>query len=335
MKTSSRIVQVLLLLLVVSVDLRSQEVVVLDEIVAKVNQEIITLSDLQQSMDALRSEIARTAESPEALDQEFGKQKRELLKGIIEKKLMIQKANELELVGGIDLDVAAALEANRKEAGIPNLEVLDQLLRDQGTSLGHYRENLKQRMIVERLIQQSVYSRVTLLTPEIEAYYREHIEKFTEPAEIELGEILFLTEGKNLAVVKKKSEEVLSGLGKGASFEDMARQHSDGPTASRGGAIGKFTRKSMAASIGNVAFQLEEGEISEVIEADYGLQILKVLKKNPAKEMPLEEVRSQISSELYQVKAEPGIQDFLKELREESYVYIESKYREQFDVEGL
>ena len=130
---------------------------------------------------------------------------------------------------------------NRKEAGIPNLEVLDQLLREQGSSLGKYRENLKQRMIVERLIQQSVYSRVTLLTPEIEAYYREHIEKFTEPAEVELGEILFLTEGKNLAVVKEKSEEVLAGLSTGASFEDMARQHSDGPTASRGGAIGKFT----------------------------------------------------------------------------------------------
>jgi len=334
MKTPSRIVQALILF-VVSTDLWSQEVVVLDEIVAKVNQEIITLSDLQQSIDAIRNEIARTVESPEALDQEFGKQKRALLKGIIEKKLMIQKANELELAGGIDLDVAAALEANRKDSGIPSLEMLDQLLREQGSSLGQYRENLKQRMIVERLIQQSVYSRVTLLTPEIEAYYREHIERFTEPAEVELGEILFLTEGKNLAVVKEKSEEVLSDLGTGASFEDMARQHSDGPTASRGGAIGKFTRNSMAAPIGNVAFQLEEGEISEVIEADYGLQIIKVLKKKPAKETPLEEVRPQISRELYQVKAEPGIQDFLKELREESYVYIGPKYREQFDVEGL
>ena len=334
MKTPSRIVPALILF-VVSLDLWSQEVVVLDEIVAKVNQEIITLGDLQQSMDALRNEITQTAESPAALDQEFGKQKRELLKGIIEKKLMIQKANELELVGGIDLDVAAALEANRKDAGIPSLEMLDQLLREQGSSLGQYRENLKQRMIVERLIQQSVYSRVTLLTPEIEAYYREHIEKFTEPAEVELGEILFLTEGKNLAAVKKKSEEILSRLGAGAFFEDMARQYSDGPTASRGGAIGEFTRNSMAAPIGNVAFQLAEGEISKVIETDYGLQIIKVLKKKPKKEMPLEEVRQQISRELYRVKVEPGVKDFLKKLREESYVYIEPKYREQFNVEGL
>ena len=98
MKTPSRIVQALILF-VVSTDLWSQEVVVLDEIVAKVNQEIITLSDLQQSIDAIRNEIARTVESPEALDQEFGKQKRALLKGIIEKKLMIQKANELYDLG--------------------------------------------------------------------------------------------------------------------------------------------------------------------------------------------------------------------------------------------
>ena len=90
MKTPSRIVQARILF-AVSLDLWSQEVVVLDEIVAKVNQEIITLSDLQQSLDALRNEIERTVENPEVLDQEFGKQKRELLKGIIEKKLMIQK----------------------------------------------------------------------------------------------------------------------------------------------------------------------------------------------------------------------------------------------------
>ena len=327
MKTSSKIVQALMLF-VVSLDLWAQEVVILDEIVAKVNQEIITLSDLQQAMDALRNELAQTAESPEELDQEFGKQKKGLLKGIIEKKLMLQKADELELAGGIDLDVAASLEANRKDAGIPSLEMLDQLLRQQGSSLGQYRENLKQRMIVARLIQQSVYSRVTLLTPEIEAYYREHIEQFTEPAEVELGEILLLTEGKNLAAVKEKSEEILASLGAGASFEDMARKYSDGPTASRGGGIGKFTRNSMADPIGNVAFQLEEGEISKVIEVDYGLEIIKVLKKKTAKEMPLEDVRSQISSALYQVKAEPGIQGFIKKLREESYVYIGPKYRE-------
>ena len=226
-------------------------------------------------------------------------------------------------------------EANRKQSGIPSLEVLDQYLRQQGSSLDQYRENLKQRMIIETLLQQSVYSRLTLLTTEIEAYYREHIDQFTQPGEVELKEILLLTEGKNLAEVRRMGEEILSKLRSGASFEDMARQYSDGPTAARGGGIGSFKRDAMADQIGEVAFRLAEGELSEIIETDYGLQILKAVSKKEAKEQPLEEVRQEIARALYQVKAEPGLKDYLEKLREESYVYIAPKYEDEFDLEGL
>ena len=336
MKVRSRLVKALMVFMCVSSsELWSQEVVLLDEIVAKVNQEIITLSDLQVAVGALRNEVQQTVQDPDAFHVEFEKQRRALLKGIIEKKLMVQKADELGLAGGMDLDVAAALEANRKQSGIPSLEVLDQYLRQQGSSLDQYRENLKQRMIIESLLQQSVYSRLTLLTTEIEAYYREHIGQFTQPGEVELKEILLLTEGKNLAEVRRMGEEVLSKLGSGASFEDMARQYSDGPTAARGGGIGSFKRDAMADQIGEVAFRLAEGELSEIIETDYGLQILKAVSKKEAKEQPLEEVRQEIARALYQVKAEPGLKDYLEKLREESYVYIAPKYKDEFDVEGL
>ena len=336
MKVHSRLVKALMVFMcVASSELWSQEVVLLDEIVAKINQEIITLSDLQEAVGALRNELQQAVQDPEALHVEFEKQRRALLKGIIEKKMLVQKADELGLAGGIDLDVAAALEENRKQAGIPSLEILDQYLRQQGSSLGRYRENLKQRMIIETLLQQSVYSRLTLLTSEIEAYYREHIDQFTQPGEVELKEILLLTEGKNLAEVRRTVEEVLSKLRSGASFEDMARQYSDGPTASRGGGIGSFKRDAMADRIGEVAFRLAEGELSGIIETDYGLQIIKVMSKKEAKERPLEEVRQEISRELYRIKAEPGLRDYLEKLREESYVYIAPKYRDDFDVEGL
>jgi len=336
MKVRSRLVKALLVFMcVASSELWSQEVVLLDEIVAKVNQEIITLSDLQEAVGALRKELQQAVQDPEALHVEFEKQRRALLKGMIEKKLLVQKAEELGLVGGIDLDVAAAVEANRKQAGILSLEILDQYLRQQGSSLGEYRENLKQRMIIETLLQQSVYSRLTLLTSEIEAYYREHINQFTQPGEVGLKEILLLTEGKNLAEVRKTGEEILSKLRSGASFEDLARQYSDGPTASRGGGIGSFKRGAMADQIGEVAFRLAEGEFSGIIETDYGLQIIKVLSKKEAKERPLEEVRQEISRELYRIKAEPGLSDYLEKLREESYVYIAPKYKDEFDVEGL
>ena len=110
MKVRSRLVKALMVFMcVASAELWSQEVVLLDEIVAKVNQEIITLSDLQVAVSALRIEVQQAVQDPEAFNVEFEKQRRALLKGIIEKKLMVQKADELGLAGGMDLDVAAAL----------------------------------------------------------------------------------------------------------------------------------------------------------------------------------------------------------------------------------
>ncbi|MDA2939023.1 peptidylprolyl isomerase [Acidobacteria bacterium AH-259-A15] len=313
----------------------AQEIVILDEIVAKVNQEIITLSDIKKELLSLKSGLRREIQNPQALEREFQERKRTLLRNMIQNKILLQRGEELGVSANIDVDVAATLEQMRKGSGIPNLEVLDQYLRQQGSSLEQYRRSLKEKMIVDSLVQQFVYSKITLLTPEIEAYYQANIDRFTEAAEVELKEILFLTEGKDKVQVRKKAEEVLGKLQSGASFEDLAKQYSEGPTASRAGDIGSFKKGSMAEPIEEAAFQLEEGQFSGIIETEYGLQIIKVMSKKAARQKPLEEIRPQIVRELYQKKAEPGLKEFFESLREQSYIYVAAKYREEYDVEGL
>ena len=312
-----------------------QQVVVLDEIVAKVNQETITLTDLRQELDVLRVTLGFEIQNTETLNQEFENQRRLLLRDMIQNKMMLQRADELGISDDVDVDVAAALERMRKQAGVPNMEVMDQALRSQGTSLLEYRRNIKKRIIVDGLMQQSVYSKVTLLTPEIEGFYQENIDRYTEPAEVELKEILFLTEGKQVETQRKTAQEVLTRLRSGASFEDLAKKYSEGPTASRGGGIGSFKENSMAAAVEEVAFNLKEGEFSDTIETEYGLQIIKVVRRTPPRKKALEEVRPEILKQLYRKKAEPGVREFLEDLREQTYIYVAPKYREQFDLEGL
>lgn len=313
----------------------AEDPVVLDEIVAKVNHEIITLTDLQRELNLLRSGLEEQFRDPQQQEQVYEQQKRALLRSIIENKMMLQRAEELGLAANIDTDVAAFLEETRKQAGIPNMEVLDQVLRQRGSSLAQYRESIKQRMIIESLLGQFVYSKLTVLTPEIEAYYQRHIDQFTEPEEVELAEILLLTEGKEKDQVRTRTEEALQRLRNGAPFEEVAREFSEGPTASRGGGIGTFRRGSMAAPLEAVVFELEEGQTTNIIETDYGLQIVKVLERQPTRVKPLEEVRLQIQTALYESKAGPELQSFLENLRDESYIYIAPKYQEEFDVEGL
>ncbi len=311
------------------------DAVVLDEIVARVNSDIITLTDLQQTLKQLHEDIAENAKEPSKVDEQYEKQKRSVLKLVIENKVMLQKAEEAGLASTADADVAAYLERVRKENGIPSLDVLDQYLRQRGSSLAEYKKRVKEQMITQSLLQNFVYSKITLLTPEVEAYYKEHAADFTVPGTVHLAEILFLKEGKPRAQVQAKAQAALSRLNDGESFEDVAKAVSEGPTASRGGDIGSFNKGSMNEAVEAVAFDIPIGEHSQIIETDYGFQIVKILDRNPPSVKPLEEVRPQIAEKLYQKKAEPEVKAFLNKLFEESYIYVSPRYQDQYDLDGL
>ena len=316
----------------------AQEPILLDEVVARVNDDIITLTDLKQELRRLRSGLRQENESPELLEQAFQREKRPLLKSMIQNKMLVQRADEFGIPDSVEPDVGKILEEMREESGIPSMEVLDQYLRQQGSSLEEYRASLKQRLVIDAFLQQNVYSKLALLTPEIEAYYQENIERFTETAEVELQEILFLreeAEEAEEAQLRKKAQEVLSQLQTGASFEDLAKRFSDGPTAAQGGGIGSFKQGSMAAPIEEVVFQLEEGAVSGIISTEYGLQIIKVVTQIPARERPFEEVRAEISDQLYRRKAQPEMKKFIDEMIESTYIYVTPKYREEYDVTDL
>ncbi len=312
-----------------------QNVVILDEIVAKVNNEVITLTDLQKELKLLRLQIGQEIKDQAAAEKEFEKRKKPLLRTLIDTKMMIQKAEELGITSNIDAEVTANLEETRKQAGIPSMDVFDQVLRQNGTSLAERREWIKREMIIDSLVQQFVYSKLTVLTPEIEAYYKENAAQFSEPAEVDLAEILFLTEGKDKAQVRKTAEEVLGRLKNGASFEEEAKKHSEGPTAARGGAIGNFKKGSMSPAVEEAAFALKQGEISSIIETEYGLQIIKIISKKENQAKPLAEVRPAIQRMLIYKKAEPEMKEFLDDLRAQSYIYIADKYKTEYDLTGL
>lgn len=309
-----------------------QEEEVLDEIVAKVNHEIVTLTDLKNELKVLRASLRSNHTTSEEVEKAFEQRKKGLLKNFIENKLLLQRAEDLGMGANIESDVEAHLEQVRDQNGIPSLQVFDQILKRQGSSLILYRESIRKSMIISLLVQRMVYAKIALLTPEIQAFYEENLDRFTLPAEVELAEILVLKKGDDTAQAQLKSEEILSRLQAGDSFEELAKQHSDGPTASRGGKIGTFRKGSMAQNLERAAFDLEPGAISGIVESDYGFQILALLDKKDARRKPLEEVRPEIQNELYQKKAQPELREFINRLREEGYIYVAPSYQEEFDV---
>ena len=304
--------------------------VVLDEIVARVNHEIIALTDWNKQLDYLKRSLEEEVQNPESREKEFQQQKSGLLKQMIEEKLMLQFAEELGFTANIEVDVAAYLEEFREKAGIPNMEVFDQLLRQRGSSLAEFRKGQRKLFIIRSLVGQMVYSKIILLTPEIEAYYQKNLDRFTLLPEVELAEILFLTEGKNSAEVREKAERVLAELEQGAEFEELAKQYSDGPTAPKGGHIGNLKKGSITPALEQLVFDLEPGQTTGIVEMEFGLQIVKLLSKKGTRHTPLEDVHDQIKEELYQKRAEPQLKAFRQELRRKAYVYVSPKYRDQY-----
>jgi hypothetical protein len=308
---------------------------VLDEIVAKVNFEIITLTDLKQTLADRRFELTQGSNDLAQTEKKFQAEKPGLLKTMIQNKLMLQKASEFGLDSGVEPDVVTYLEDWRKETGVPSLEILDQYLQQRGSSLQRFKEKIKSNLITQAVYENLIYPKITLLTAEVEAYYEDNEAEFAVPAKVELGEILFLIEGKDRREVQAKAEQVLARLQKGDSFEELAKEFSEGPTASKGGQIGSFNRGTMNPALEDVAFTLEVGEISGIIESDFGFQIIKVLDRSEATLKPLSEVRPRITQILYQKKAVPEIERFLKQLIQDSYIYVSPKYAEEYDLEGL
>ncbi len=307
---------------------------ILDEIVAKVNTRIITLTDLNRDLQLLRVSLHDEVQDQDRFEEEFQKRKKELLKNIIQNEVMTQKAEELGITANIDQEVDAAVDQMRQQFGIPSMEVMEQALQQRGTTLAEYRRNFKERMTIDWLVQQAVYSKITLMADDIEGYYKEHQDQFTEPAEVELAEILFLKEGKDKEVVRRKAQEVASKVTPD-NFEDLAKEFSEGPTASKGGGIGSFKKGSLSDALDAVAFKLDVNQVSPVIETDYGFQIVKLLSRSAPVVKPLDEVRSQIQRYLYQVKAQPELKTFLDDLIQQSYIYVAPKYRAEYNVEGL
>ncbi len=308
---------------------------VLDEIVAKVNQDVITLTDIQGELRLLRLSLREEIQDPNQLEEAFQAQKRNMLKSLIQNRIMLQKAEELGLLTDVDRDVSQALEQMRQQMGIPSLEVLEQLLQERGTNLAEYRENLKERMVTDWLIQQSVYSKIALLTSEIEDYYKANQDQFSVPARVSLAEIVFLKEGTPADQLWSRAEEAYQKLQSGMPFEDAAREYSGGPTASKGGTIGDFPEGALDQRVEEKVFGLEEGQHTGIIETDYGLAIFKVVSRQPRTVQPLEEVTGQIRRQLYQQKAQPELKTFLEDLIEQSFIYVADKYKQEYDVADL
>jgi peptidyl-prolyl cis-trans isomerase SurA len=310
-----------------SVQLRAGTI--FEEIVARVNNDIITKSDYEKARDLIRKELQRNAAGPE-LEKAISYQEKNLLKQMIDDQLLVQKAIDLSL--NADNDVIKFLDNIRKEQKLPDMEALEKVMTQQGIDPTEFKTNIKNNSLKQQVLGREVFYKLQQVSQdEVAKYYEAHKEEFNRAEEVRIQEILISTERKKpneLPDLEKKAQEALQKARSGERFDELAKKYSDGPTATDGGDLGFFPRGKMRKEIEDVAFKLRRGQVSDLIKTDYGYVIIKLEEKHEAGIQKIEIVEDEIREKIMSSKAPAAIQEYMKKLRSQAFIKVSPGYED-------
>ena len=177
-----------------------------------------------------------------------------------------------------------------------------------------------------RFVEQEIKSRIQIKEKEIESYYKEHKDSFNTPPEVKLQQILLMIPSEageqEISQIRGKAEEILKKIRNGEDFDTMVKLHSQDSSAAAGGDIGFFKQGELIPALNEVAFSLNVGEVSSVIQGSLGFHIIRILDKRERQKMTKEERWKEIEGILYNQKVEDKFKQLIKELRRKSYIKI-------------
>jgi peptidyl-prolyl cis-trans isomerase SurA len=303
---------------------------VIEEIIARVNNQIVTRSEYVRSEEDLRKDAQQ--QDPVNADKIVAERDKDVLRDLIDQQLLLEKGKDLGITA--DTELIKKLDQMRKEMNLESMEDLEKAAQSQGISFEDFKQNLRNQIITQQVIGREVGQKLVIDKEDEKKFYEEHQKDLDQPEEIKLSEILISTEKKakdateeqQLAAAKAKADDLLDQIRKGAKFEDIAKKSSDGPAAAQGGDLGVFKRGTLAKELEDVTFAMKPGEVSNVIRTRQGYVILKVIEHHQAGVPPLSEIEPHIQDAVYMRKLQPALRDYLTKLREEAFIDIKPGY---------
>jgi peptidyl-prolyl cis-trans isomerase SurA len=211
------------------------------------------------------------------------------------------------------------------------MEDLEKAVSSQGLNWEDFKDNIRKGLLTQRVISQEVGSHITIGKEEVQKYYEEHKKEYIRPEQVGLREIEVSTEGKKdseLPDLKKKAETALKRVKDGEDFGEIAKRFSDGSTAKQGGFLGIYKRGELSKQLEDIVFTMKKNDLTDVLDTKQGYLVLQVLEHYDEGEQPLEKVENEITDHLYSERMEPKLREYLKTLREQSYVVIKPGYED-------
>ena len=310
--------------------------VIVEEIVARVNNDVITREDLQHAQASINSEVQDECQSctPDQLRAQIAAKEKNVLRDLIDQSLLVQRAKDSNI--NVDAEVIKRLDAIRQQYKFPDMETLEKEVTKSGQDFEDFKSQIRNQLLTQEVIRKEVGSRIIISHEDVVKYYEAHKQEFVRPEMVVLREIFVSTENKpasDVPTLHKKADNLRDRVLKnGDDFGELAKRFSDSPTAPQSGELGSFERSKLDPNISEKVFALNRGQMTDVIETKTGFEILQVRERYQAGEQPLEKVEPEISNHLYEDKMEPGLRTYLQTLREDSYLQIKPGYTDSAAV---
>jgi peptidyl-prolyl cis-trans isomerase SurA len=306
---------------------------VVEDIIARVNDQIITRTDYERAMKELDDEGRQHGASMQQLSEAH----KDLLRNLIDQQLWLSKGKELGING--ETELVNRLNDIRKQYNLATMEDLEKAAQEQGYSYEDFKANIRNQIITQEVMRQEVGRRVSITPGEVQRYFEEHKQDYVQPENVRLSEILISTgtpapapEGgaqddpAKVAAAKAKADQIEAKLKAGGDFSQLARSSSDGPTAAQGGDLGQFRRGAMNKVLEDATFSLKSGEFTEPIRTKQGYVILKVVQHTPGGVPEFKDVEQEVEQTFYESRMMPAMRDYLTKMREDAYVEIKTGY---------
>lgn len=310
------------------------EMTVVDEVIAQVNDDVITLSMLKRETRERIEALKQNGMTEQQAIEEVTKKQAELIATLINEKLLLQRGKELDMAAEVEAEVNRRLLSIAREQGINSIEKLYEAMRQSGLNPDEIRRTMRNEMMKQAVFQQEVDRRIYLglSAKEVKDYFDANPDKFRKPESVKLSEIYLVLAGKDEAAVRARALELVSQIRAGADFKALASTNSErerngqrtAPTD--GGYVGEFDVPNLRDDLVEALKSLKVGGVTDPLRTSDGYQILRVDERTPAGSTPTfndNRVREAILGE----RAGKEREAFLQSLRNEAFIKVTDNYK--------
>jgi parvulin-like peptidyl-prolyl isomerase len=305
------------------------DVRIVEEIVAKVNNDIITRGELAHTRQEIAAELRQQGLSGPKLQQALQEKAADALRDQIDQLLLVQKAKDLNV--NVDSEITKRLAAMQVQSKISDPDKFHDFIREQmGMPFEDFKQQVKNQLLTQRVIGEEVSSRIAIPEPQKRKYYEEHKNEFVREEQVFLQQILISTEGKTpdqVAAAEKKAKDLVARVRKGEKFADLAATNSDDlETARNGGELPGFKRGQLMKEIEDIVFKQSKGYVTDPIRGQNGFLILRIIDRYEKGLATYEEVQNEIGEHMVMPQMNAKVRTYLTKLRQEAFLEIKPGY---------